>query len=163
MCQPDKHAISYLLTRPGGPGLVVPGYYSTECGGCDTIKTLDQAITIVVTALRAPPPGCDVLMEGLLASENVSKFAALAALHPHLHVILLTTPVEECLAAVADRRRRRGDARPLDPTNTTSRVRTIERACDRLTGVEGVTVERLGREAAFLRVCTLLRLPPGAP
>jgi hypothetical protein len=176
MVEGRRQPLSYLLTRGALPGLVVPGHYETECGGCDTIKTLDQAIAIAMTATHT---GCDVLMEGLLASENVGKFVALRdALQrevepwgdgagratprdPPLVVIALTTSTEECLAAVADRRRRRGDERPLDPRNTINRVRTIERACARLRAA-GVQVEELRRGAAFRRVCALLRLDPGA-
>lgn len=162
-----RQPISYLLTRPDGPGLMVPGHYEIECGGCDTVKTTDQVLAMALTAARAPSPGCDVLMEGLLLSENVGKVVAMRdaareldkyAVHPVL-VIRLNTPVEDCLAAVRDRRARRGDTRPLNSSNTSRRVDVIVRACARLRDA-GVPVEALDREAALRRVCSLLRLSP---
>jgi hypothetical protein len=74
-------------------------------------------------------------------------------------VVLLTTPINECLGAVAERRAARGDTRPLDPTNTERRARAHESACRRLEA-GGVTVWRLGREAAFAKVCSLLGVGP---
>lgn len=161
MIEGRRQPLSYLLTRGSLPGLVVLGHYESECGGCDTIKTLDQALAVTLTAVR----GCDVLLEGLLASENVGKFVALRdALGEGGHtlrVIILTTLLGDCLASIADRRQRRGDERPINPKKTANRMGTITRAGRRLREA-GIPVEEHDRQSAFVRVCTLLHLDPGA-
>src|ERR1700678_2828377 len=107
--QPEK----YILTSPGHR-LCVIGHYNSPCGGCDTIKTVDRVYAVVGEALQS---GCDVLYEGIMVSDDVCRAVELNA-RSAVHVVLLTTPINECLGAVASRRAARGDPRPLDPTNT---------------------------------------------
>lgn len=166
--QGRKRPLGYSLGLDSDPPLTlfVPGHYETACGGCDTIKTVDEVYRMVrVAALGAPV--LDVIYEGIMVQDDVRRAVEMdlelrATGQPPLVVIGLTTPVEECLAAVRGRREARGDARELNPKNTVDRARRQLGVWKRLRAA-GVAVEEHDRAAAFARVCALLRLPSGAP
>jgi hypothetical protein len=189
-----KQPLGYLAVREGaGPHIYVPGHYETACGGCDTIKTVDEVYRLMRDAILL---GRDVLAEGIMIQDDVrraveldkelkaqttncqecrgsgfSSFASGASYSDvcgncsgnkqfpgeGLQVILLTTPIEDCLAAIRDRRAARGDDRPLSEKNTRDRARRQEGVCTRLRNA-GVVVHKLDREAAFQKCCGLLRL-----
>jgi ABC-type dipeptide/oligopeptide/nickel transport system ATPase subunit len=152
--------------------LRVPGHYETACGGCDTIKTVDEVYGLVMGGVEHTH---DVLYEGIMVQDDLRRAFDLDTrlkaqpwremwnpdTLPGLHVICLTTPLEVCLDAIRTRRLARGDERPLDPKNTTGRYHSQLRMQQRLRDA-GVQVEALDREAAFLRCCALLRLAPPA-
>ena len=78
-----------------------------------------------------------------------------------LHVIQLTTSLEECLASVQARREERARAagketKPLNPDNTVAKWHGTMRGSE-LLQKSGVPVEFLDREAAFLRARELLQ------
>lgn len=152
-----KQPWGYHLRRESGRELYVPGHYEIECGGMDTLPRLSEALPQVLTEHELG--GRDVLMEGLLASEDVKQLTSLgwasSDLSEKLVVIHLTTPIDECLAAIRERRARRGNSNPLSEKNTRARVATIERACARLRAA-GVQVEDHDRTSALARVRSLL-------
>ena len=155
----------YSLSADGSRyTLFVPGHYETACGGCDTIKTVDEVYRLVRVA-EFGDPELDVVYEGIMTMDDVRRAAELhqqlSAAGGSLTVIGLTTPVELCLDAIRTRRLARGDERPLDPKNTVARAASQVRIQQRLREA-GVVVEQLDREAAFARCCTLLRLTPGS-
>lgn len=177
-----RQPVGYVLEAPDAVPLYVVGHYETACGGCDTIKTVDRVYEMVSAVLR--DGGHDVLYEGIMVQDDVRRAVELdqrlkreygcngdqcavcqddqeGCHKPGLHVILLSTPIEECLAAIRARRLERGDERPLSEKNTRERARRQEGVRGRLRDA-GVSVERLDRSAAYLRVCALLRLDPGA-
>ncbi len=128
--------------------VAVPGHYETPCGGCDTIPDLTKVFG-TVTGLAAHYP--HVLFEGLLASEDTRRTlelrdAAVAA-DLDLRIIHILTPIDQCLEGVQARRDARGDTRPLNPANTTNRVRTITRACEKLKEA-GLAVYATDRDGA---------------
>lgn len=129
-----------------GQGVVgIPGHYETPCGGCDTIPDLTKVFETVTRSV----PGCrHVLFEGLLASEDTRRTIELDRAFPgQLRVIYIDTPLDDCLAGIQARRDARGDERPLNPTNTANRVKTIRRACDKLKEA-GVHVSVTDRDGA---------------
>lgn len=130
------------------------GHYETACGGCDTIKTVDEVYDLV----RAGLAGGEVaLFEGIMVQDDVKRAVAFNQEFGDMHVIALTTPIEECLSAIRDRRKARGDDRPLNEKNTRGRAASLERTVLRLEA-GGVPVERLDRNAALTRVCRLVGL-----
>lgn len=153
-----------ILTNLSGNGrrtLVVPGHYNTACGGCDTVKTVDQVYEIVQDAAAR---GCDVLYEGIMVMDDTKRADKLAR-DPNvvMFIIGLTTPAEDCVKAIQDRRDARGETKPLNPKNTVDRAKRCEAGLDKLKGMKkfngvGATVERWSREAAFSRVKRLLDL-----
>lgn len=167
-----KRPAAYVLRRPGAPPLFVPGHYETACGGCDTLKTVDEVYTMVRGAVEA---GSDVLYEGIMVQDDLRRAVALdqwvklrnmvppdgGSEDPEgIHVIRLTTPIELSLAAVRARREARGETKPLNEKNTRARHETQVRMVGRLI-TAGVAVDELDREQAYARVCALLGLPVG--
>ena len=148
-----KQPHHYLLSVEGRPCLVVPGHYATPCGGCDTLKTVDDVYATVHKAIEAKS---NVLYEGIMVADDTRRAIDLNSI-AEVHVILLTTPIETCLASIQNRRDARGDTRPLNPKNTISRARAHENGCKRLEA-EGVAVHRLSRDEALAKVKELLNL-----
>jgi hypothetical protein len=101
-----------------------------------------------------------VLYEGLLLANEVNRTVALAAKIP-TKIIFLTTPLEECLAAINQRRQVRSvslfdeTVEPVNPKKTTEKYAELQRVANRLEAA-GVDVERLDREVAYQRVHQLL-------
>lgn len=141
-----KQPIYYILGNGIRP-LVVPGHYNRPCGGCDTIKTNEETFGIV---MDADAQGRDVLFEGIMAQDAALSWMEPLKDRPHL-IVGLTTPIEECLAGIQQRRDGRGDTRPLNPNNTVNRAKSQDRALAKLAGL-GFNVERLGREEALRRI-----------
>lgn len=130
------------------PSLSVPGHYNTACGGCDTIKTVDEVYSIVRSCAMADPPH-DILYEGIMVMDDVKRATSLHRDKPGQFLVIgLTTPVDECIAAVQSRRDARGEAKPLNPKNTVDRAKRCSRGLERLEA-NGVRVVRVDREGAF--------------
>lgn len=92
------------------PTLMLPkaviGHYDVGCGGVDTIKHLGRPHEL---AYQLATEGYDVLMEGLWASVEVHKSAAMAEEHKIIrHEVFVHVSLEVCMASVDDRRRAEG-------------------------------------------------------
>lgn len=143
-------------------GLVVPGHYNTDCGGCDTLKTVDSVYDIVRQHTLGDPPGArnNVLYEGIMVMDDVTravKFSQdLEKVGGRLIVIALSTTIEECLASIRARRGPEMEAKkPLNEKNTRDRAKRQEKILHRLKQA-GVKVEKLSRDEAFIRCRELL-------
>lgn len=147
--------------------LYVPGHYDTACGGCDTIKTVDEVYRQVREQLEK---GTSVLFEGIMVQDDVTRAVALDKLLKQrrdggetyrdggqLYVIRLSTPVETCLERIRGRRAAAGNEKPLSEKNTRGRYESQLRRCQRLKDA-GVAVEVLDCEAAFNRIRELLSI-----
>lgn len=150
MMEGRRRPYGYRLRAEGRRTLYVVGHYETACGGGDTIKTVDEVFLGVEREARL---GHDVLFEGIMSQDDVRRTIGLKDLG--LLIVMLTTPVAECLDAIRARRATRPNAPPLKEHKTVTRAATVRRSCDRLAAA-GVSVERLDREAAFQRVKELL-------
>jgi hypothetical protein len=141
-----RQPISYYCEKDEfNKGLVVIGHYETPCGGCDTIKTPDEVQRQIIGAHEM---GCHVLYEGIIIQDDTKRRIALHKAGYPFAVILLTTTLDVCLAGIQARRDARGDARPLDPSNTQERMeRQITRA--RKLRAAGVTVHEFSRQQAL--------------
>lgn len=124
--------------------LFVFGSYATVCGGVDTIQDYK---TVVPQLLDRYAPRGHVLFEGLLLSGTYgstgAKMAELAVRGHEAVCVFLDTPLEVCLQRVQARRAARGDDRPLNPKNTTSKHNQIVGALRRLQehGLRVVTID----------------------
>lgn len=156
--KPRKQPIGYLLQRnePGARNLYVLGHYETACGGCDTLPSLDYVYEAV---RRADSEGLDVLYEGIIVCDDVTRCSSLKSEGRQLLVVRLDTPIEVCLAGIQARRDARGDDRKLNPKNTTDRLQRHAKGISRLKAA-GVDARTLGRDAAYAAVCEALRLGP---
>lgn len=150
-CHPKEGA------SPDVRSLWVPGHYETPCGGCDTIKTVDQVYEIVRGAAER---GYDVLYEGIMVQDDVKRCVALNRERAVI-VVRLTTPMSDCLAAIQARRDERGDDRELNPTNTISRDHRLRTSMLPRLREGGVNVVELDREGAYQFVVVKLGWPTG--
>jgi hypothetical protein len=148
-----RRPVCYLFEHSlGGRPLAVLGHYEVRSGGCDTLGAVHETFEL---AGRHAAGGCDVLFEGLLVSRDHHHSAIVANVH-RLHVLRLTTPLDQCIRQVIMRRRARRDARPLISKRTSDEHDRIADACSRLCGC--ASVEALDFTAALLRARELLGL-----
>lgn len=124
------------------------GHYETPCGGCDTISVPGTIDYLYDTIRTKHTEGFHVLFEGLIVESDVKRCIQLSADTGQVLVIGLTTPVEDCLQGIRNRREARGDDRPLNPDNTVNRIPQIESRMKRLQAA-GVPAVWLSREAAL--------------
>lgn len=153
----SNRVVAYSLDRPHSSFVLTPltvvGDYTNVCGGCDTIDNKAQVYNQVQNAAKTG----DVLFEGLLVSEDYGYTLELHQIGLPVFIIVLDTPVDECIRRVNQRRYSSADteyhSRPrlglvetldvsdVNPTNTTQRVKRIQSAVKRLAeaGIRTVT------------------------
>ena len=136
----------------------VIGNYGPDCGGCDKFSWKGAADWVQMQVVGAAGSGQRVIFEGLMVSSwSLPRFQALEKVAP-VKVIVLSTPLEECLEAIRQRRLSKGNTAELNPESTTGKYKSIlsmgykHRAA-------GLDVEFLSRGEALVRVCELLGLP----
>lgn len=121
----DTVVYKVKATRP----LYVLGKYETACGGCDTIKTVQQVIDL---ATELAEQG-DVLFEGILISTTYGAVGQWSERYgDDFAFAFMTTPVEECVRRVEARRKAVNNPRPFDSTGLRAKFATIERLRQRL-------------------------------
>lgn len=135
-----RQPLFYTGIRAGGRKVAVLGHYATACGGVDTIT--DRGETFRLAEIHAND-GFDVIMEGVILSDEVPRTVELARKFP-LTVLHMDVPLEDCLAGIRKRREAKGNEKPLNPANTQKRIPAIARACARLSA-SGVQVRRVDR------------------
>lgn len=147
-----RRPLGYLLCgAPLVTDIFIPGHYETACGGCDTIKTVNEVYDLVNAHMAE---GHNVLYEGIMVQDDVRRAAHLAR-QQQLHVVALDVPIDDCLAAIRTRREARGDVRPLNEDNTRNRARTLVRTMERLHAA-GVNTLSTDRDGALRTVADLL-------
>jgi len=151
--------ISAIYTDSSGPPLFALGHYTAaQGGGADTVNRGD-GFTWLERAAKTK--AVNILWEGVIFSDEVPQTIQLSRLI-ETHVILLTTPLEQCLADIRARREARGNVKPLNETITANRVRSLENAFFRLRQSApdnpGLKLYKLGREEAYEKCLELLGL-----
>lgn len=150
-----KQPLGYTLTAASRPSLFVLGHYEIAGGGADNVSNRDRGFELLTNAVTT---GLNVFWEGLIYSDDSAHTVELAKLDK-MHVILLTTPIQQCIDDINARRRLRGNDKKVDEKNTRKRIQPINNACDRLRlSALRIPIERLDREAAFLRCRELLQI-----
>ena len=94
---PLADSIGYLDERLG---IVVVGKYTTDCGGCDTIKTQAGVKAAVMAALELAPT---VMFEGVLVSTIFGPWLDFSRSVGGMVWCYLDTPVEMCLQRIYHR------------------------------------------------------------
>lgn len=92
--------------------LAIVGRYTTECGGCDTIKTA-QGIEDRLRDFAERYP--NVLLEGLMVSHTFGRYNKIARDIGNYYFLFLTTSLSKCIARIKGRRYRKGNRKPYDP------------------------------------------------
>jgi len=106
-----KQPLCYRLKRQdGGRDLWVIGHYEGACGGADTVKTIDQTYHLVRNGHAGD---LDVIYEGLVAQNNVTKCIELHQEGFPLLVVALNTSLEDCQKSIQARRDAKGDDRQM--------------------------------------------------
>jgi len=149
--------IGVVYLGQGTPLYVLGHYEAEQGGGADTVSWKEGFPLLEEAAKRGL---VNVMWEGVLFSEEVARTIELAR-YINIHVMLLTTPIDQCLADIRARREARGNVKPLSESNTVGRVKTIERACTRLhlSQSPGLKIHKLDRDAAYTKCAELLGLP----
>jgi hypothetical protein len=153
-----KVPFAYRLCHPAmGAPLVVLGHYEVTSGGCDTIRVSDGGLAEAArTADQFASSGYDVVLEGLRLSSDVNLTRRLADLHA-VHILLLSTPIEQCVKNLIARRRAGKASFGRIERAVIGEHRRVREACELLRGC--ASLESLGFEQAFTRTRELLGLP----
>lgn len=158
-CKPQhihgrRRPVGYVCSN-GDRAVWVIGHYETECGGCDTLKSVEIAYEYIRTAAAS---GYHVIFEGLLVGHDVRRCVELRTEYGHdVMVLLLTTPIEECIAVARARRAARGDTRHLNDDNFEKREYS-KNLFERMES-GGVTVHLVDREDAAAKCAEAFGLP----
>lgn len=158
MMEGRKRPIGYRWECPGKPPVFIVGHYETACGGCDTVKTLDQVFQLVKDYHQMGTAGygeAHVIFEGLLISADVKRTAELHTLGLPLTVISLDTPLQVCLDGITQRRQEKGNEKPVNPKNTESKFKAVVKTTRDL-AAQGVDCHTLNREDALKKVMGIL-------
>lgn len=132
--------------------LWVVGHYETECGGCDTISSLDDVYgEVSLAALK----GYNVLYEGIMASGEYRRCVALKKSGQDVLAIGLKVPIDVCIEAIKERRARREMTKPLDTARTIRRNREVNSMMEHLK-ICGVKTQWMTREEALDHCLSLL-------
>ena len=110
----------------------VVGSYENTCGGCDGIKTQDEAEYRIQFLIDS---GFNVLFEGLVISTITGRWGELARKNSEKSNFLfyyVNTPIEECIERVKKRRFDAGNVKPFNEENTRNRVKAIETTFQKL-------------------------------
>lgn len=131
--------------------IAILGHYESVCGGCDNIGSAGKVYDVIQKIDTAI-----VLCEGLLLSEDVKWTLKLREEGHIVLPIFLTTPPDECVARVIDRRKEAGNEKEFNTANTLNRVGVIERAYTKLKEA-GFTVRKCKSPQAPLIVSALIQ------
>ena len=151
--------ISTVYSAAGKTPLYTLGHYTAEQGGgADTVNRADGFKWLNEAAESG---GTNILWEGVIFSDEVLQ-TILFSRKIETHVIMLTTPLDQCLADIRARREARGNVKPLSEANTANRVKSLLSAYNRLKQsvavAPGLRLYMLDREEAYLKCCELLGL-----
>jgi hypothetical protein len=120
--------------------LYVIGNYDTACGGCDGIQPYDRIWPLVYKYGTFS----DVLFEGALVSSSYGNIGRSSEEFGKNFVFaFMDTPLEICLERVRARRLAKGNEKPLDPKNTTTKWNHVMESIPKI-------------RDEFGRVCTMI-------
>jgi predicted kinase len=156
-----ERVVGVRVFAPKRRDLILVGRYSTTCGGCDCLSWKGAAEDIVNLVKEWSVKG-DVFLEGLMVSSWTPARLLDLCHNYNATLIQLTTPLEECLDAVQERRNERAKVKnkevlPLNPFNTTAKWKGVFGQGQKLKTL-GARIEFLNREAAYKRCCELLKI-----
>ncbi len=99
-----RNPLGYLLRSKDVDGFVelfIPGHYEIKNGGVDTLKSLDEAYSMIETYAKS---GSHVLYEGKNMSDGPRRLIDLRLrLKLDCRTILVSYPLEDCIRAVRER------------------------------------------------------------
>lgn len=137
-------------------GVALMGQYVTKCGGVDGIHPYAAVLDELLKHAIFPQARC--FAEGLLTPgvETCTKMAGY--FEGNATFIVLDTPVDDCIAHVLARRRRKGTTAEYNPANLYKKHQSARNWGDRLER-NGLVVRRLKYPQAYRLCLELLGLP----
>lgn len=144
-----KQPLGYFCYAADHRTLFVPGHYETDCGGTDTLLSIDMTYSLI----RKYMDECDVIYEGLITQSDVTRCVQLHKDGHQLKVLALSTPIDVCLSSVQARRDAKAAARgkepiPLNSKNTIAKFNQL-RPQERRFRDAGVDFRWVTREEAL--------------
>lgn len=132
----------------------VLGGYDLPTGGCDLIQPYD----LILDLLRKYAEKGHVVFEGVLVSSSYGRVGELMETYGQEAVMaFLDTSLEQCIANVETRRKARGDTRPFDPANLTTKYNQILKNREKIKAAGKLRVELLTFGKGTEQVLELLR------
>lgn len=143
----------YDLQLPGvGPATHLIGAYVVPTGGCDTIRDVNKVFEIVEQQFAL---GKHVVYEGAIVM-NMLRGVGLVEKYPgRVHVLLLTTPLADCVKAINGRRAEQGEAPIANRTNVEGNWKRSYTYAGKMRGA-GAQVINVTREQALPKLLELL-------
>lgn len=130
------------------------GSYHIWSGGCDQIQPYD----LILVLIEKYAAQGHVLFEGVLISSSYGRVGQLMERWGQDAVMaFLDTPLETCIANVERRRQARGDRRPLNPHNLTSKFNQISKSKNKIAGSGKLRVEDVSSTDGAELILKLLR------
>jgi adenylylsulfate kinase-like enzyme len=119
-CLPHEHSGRKVRVYRGDAletPVYILGSYETDCGGCDTIPSVQEVADLLRKYMAEP--GSLTIFEGLMISHMLGTVGAAQEQIGKDRCVLayLDTPLEVCIERVVDRRLARGDLRSFNPRN----------------------------------------------
>ena len=109
--------------------IMVVGSYVTSCGGCDGI----QPYTLIWPRVVEYQKQGHVLFEGALVSSSYGKIGEASEIYGDSFVFaFMDTPVEKCIQWVTERRKKKGNDKPLDPRNVIEKMKNVQRSITKI-------------------------------
>lgn len=143
-------AVSWL-SKP----LFIVGPYETACGGCDAI----QPYALIWPRVERYAAQGHVLFEGALVSSSYGNIGRDSEKYGTRFVFaFLHPPLEVCLQRIEQRRRQRGNNKPLDPKNTWTKHRAVSQCIEKFKGEFGRRVVVLNWQRPLPGLLGLLNL-----
>jgi hypothetical protein len=134
---------------------VVGAYEAPSSGGCDTFGGDGRIERLYSHILELHHSGRDVIYEGVMMM-NHTRGIELWNRTRALQVLRLVTPLEECIAAVRERRTAVGRLADFSTKNTEDTYRRTQNYCAKLRAL-GCPVHKVTRDEAPAKLIALLR------
>lgn len=146
-------AYELVLTGVKRPVFIL-GSYEIPTGGCDLIQPYDIILDLITKyAARG-----HVILEGALVSSSYGRVGQLMEQWGQDSIMaFLDTPLETCIANVEGRRKVRGDVRPFDPKNLTSKFNQIGKSRIKMEAEGKLRTVTLNYGKGSEQILTLLR------
>lgn len=145
-----RQPLGYFGYHDTAKTLFIPGHYETDCGGTDTLPSIELTYNLV---RKYANQGCNVIWEGLITQSDVIRCIQLHKDKYEVRVIFLNTSLEVCLESVQARRDAKARLRgkeivPLDPKNTRAKYRQLQPQWKRFSEA-GMLIGDADRKSAF--------------
>lgn len=132
----------------------VLGGYEIPSGGCDLIQPYD----LILDLLRKYAAKGHVVFEGVLVSSSYGRVGTLMEEWGQEAVMgFLDTSLEQCIRNVEGRRKERGDLRPFNPENLTTKYNQIVKNKVKIAEAGKLRVETLNFDKGLEQTLVILR------